>query len=123
MLLARAGFDAHSVSDGRAALDAIAAARYAAVLLDCQLPNLDGYQVAREIRRREGDGPRLPIIAMTAHAMDGDRERCLEAGMDDYLPKPIRAQALADTLQRWTGHPEPIAQPGSVGRAPVGVAT
>ena len=111
-LLARAGYRAHSVTDGREALDTLAASRYAAVLLDCQLPDIDGYQVAREIRRREGGGPRIPIIALTAHAMDGDRERCLEAGMDDYLTKPIRAHALGDTLERWTGHPpELIAQP------------
>jgi len=114
-LLEHTGFDAHSVNEGREVLDTLATGRYAAVLLDCELPDMDGYEVAREIRRREGDGPRLPIIALTAHAMQGDRERCLQAGMDDYLAKPIRAQVLGDTLQRWTGHPEPIAQPTTVG--------
>jgi CheY-like chemotaxis protein len=100
-LLERGGFRVHAVGDGREALDVLDAGRFDAVLMDCQLPEVDGYAVTRELRRREADGHHTPVIAMTAHAMDGDRERCLQAGMDDHLTKPVRAQALHDTLRRW----------------------
>ncbi|MGH2850740.1 MAG: response regulator [Solirubrobacteraceae bacterium] len=101
-MLERAGFHVHSVNDGREALDALSTTSYDAVLMDCQMPNLDGYEATRELRRRERDGRHTPVIAMTAHAMDADRERCIAAGMDDYLTKPVRAQVLTATLERWT---------------------
>ena len=67
------------------------------------MPNLDGYSTTARIRARERAGERLPVIAMTAHAMKGDRERCLDAGMDDYLAKPLRPEELDDVLERWLG--------------------
>ena len=99
--LERCGCRVDVVADGRAALEALAKQHYDAVLMDCQMPDMDGYQAPAELRRREraADG-HTPVIAMTAQAMDGDRERCIDAGMDDFISKPMRHQDLADTLRR-----------------------
>ena len=97
-MLERCGFEAQVAENGRKALEALSQRTYAAVLMDCQMPELDGYETTREIRRLEQGGPRMPIIAMTANAMQGERERCLAAGMDDYLTKPLRQRTLKDTL-------------------------
>jgi signal transduction histidine kinase/CheY-like chemotaxis protein len=99
--LERCGCRVDVVADGRAALEALAKQHYDAVLMDCQMPDMDGYQATAELRRREraADG-HTPVIAMTAQAMDGDRERCIDAGMDDFISKPMRHQDLADTLRR-----------------------
>jgi CheY-like chemotaxis protein len=88
---------------GLEALDAVGRKAYAAVLMDCQMPVMDGYAATAELRRRENGGRHLPVIALTAHAFDGERERCAAAGMDDFLAKPVRAEELAATLERYTG--------------------
>jgi signal transduction histidine kinase/ActR/RegA family two-component response regulator len=101
-VLERAGFRAHLVDDALQALDALDGQHFDAILMDCQMPGMDGYEATRELRRRESvDERHTPVIAMTAHAMAGDRERCLQAGMDDYISKPVRSQVLVEMLQRW----------------------
>ncbi|MGE3389583.1 MAG: ATP-binding protein [Gammaproteobacteria bacterium] len=98
------GCDSVTVDNGRAAIDAVQAERFDAVLMDWQMPELDGVAATREIRRREAaraDTHRLPIIGLTANAMQGDRESCLAAGMDEYLAKPFRKQDLHRALRRW----------------------
>jgi PAS domain S-box-containing protein len=102
-MLTKRGMEVDIANDGLEALAKLATGAYAAVFMDCQMPNLDGYSTTARIRDREGTGERMPVIAMTAHAMTGDRERCLEAGMDDYLAKPLRPEELDAVLERWLG--------------------
>ena len=99
--LERCGCRVQVAADGREALRALATRRYDAVLMDCQMPEMDGYQATAQLRRLELGAQHTPVIAMTAYAMKGDLEKCLEAGMDDYISKPMRYQALVDTLRRW----------------------
>jgi signal transduction histidine kinase/DNA-binding response OmpR family regulator len=101
------GIEAAAVADGAQAVQAVQTQTYDLVLMDCQMPELDGYDATRAIREWEapriaaGLAPRLPIVAMTANAMLGDREKCLAAGMDDYLSKPIKREVLLASLVRW----------------------
>jgi PAS domain S-box-containing protein len=99
--LERCGCHVDVVSDGRQALDALAKQRYDAVLMDCEMLEMDGYNATAELRLREYGTRHTPVIAMTAHALPDDRARCLAAGMDDYVSKPIRREQLIDTLRRW----------------------
>ncbi len=97
-ILAKRGHDVTVVDNGQAALDAIAQSEFDVVLMDVQMPGMDGLEATRRYREQENDGRHLPIVALTAHAMKGDRERCLAAGMDGYLTKPLRAQDLLGLL-------------------------
>ena len=111
-VLTQAGFVVDVASNGREALEAVQKQPYNAVLMDLQMPEMDGLEATRKIRALEhGDG--LPIIAMTANAMKGDREKCLEAGMDDYVSKPINRMELLRTLAKWTPVQQPV-EPSSI---------
>jgi two-component system, sensor histidine kinase and response regulator len=100
------GLHADMVANGLEAIEALARIDYDVVLMDCQMPEMDGYAAAAEIRRCEGAKHHTPIIAMTANAMRGDRQRCLKAGMDDYISKPINAAELFAVLKRWLPQPD-----------------
>jgi CheY-like chemotaxis protein len=102
--LAQLGYHAHVVDNGQLALDALAETAYALIFMDCQMPMLDGYEATREIWQRERLGPsgsHVPIIAVTAHAAEGEREKGLAAGMDDYITKPIEQMVLLEAIERW----------------------
>jgi CheY-like chemotaxis protein len=101
-LLERMGCEVELAGDGAQAVELALREEFDVILMDCQMPSLDGYMATRAIREREGRGGRhRTIIAMTANAMAGDREKCLDAGMDDYVTKPIRGEILRATLERW----------------------
>ena len=106
--ITKLGYALHIVNNGQEAVDAMNTQPYAAILMDCQMPVMDGFEATGAIRKAEKTGSRrLPIIAMTANAMQGDRERCLAAGMDDYISKPISAEQLSSVLARWIADPLP----------------
>ncbi len=104
-MLKSGGYLVDVVSDGRDAVRATLADRYDVVLMDCQMPEMDGYQAAAAIRVAEGGGRRTPIVALTAGAMKEDQERCLAAGMDDYLAKPVPIADILAAVARWSGRP------------------
>ena len=103
-LLRRLGYITDVVRDGVSAIQALRQTSYSLVLMDCHMPDMDGYEVTAKIRGQAGViNPSVPIIALTANALSGDREKCLAAGMDDYLSKPIRPALLEEVLSRWLG--------------------
>jgi CheY-like chemotaxis protein/HPt (histidine-containing phosphotransfer) domain-containing protein len=100
-LLEQLGCSVDLAVNGRRAVEALRTNRYDVVIMDCQMPEMDGFEATRAIRAEEGDGRHTPIVAMTANAMAGDRERCIEAGMDGYLTKPVRPDELAAAISQW----------------------
>lgn len=101
-LLKKLGYNAHIVSNGKEALQAAGSGNYSAILMDWQMPLMDGIEATKEIRALEQGQKHIPIIALTAHAMDGYRQECLSVGMDDYLSKPFTAEQLHNVLSKWT---------------------
>jgi len=99
-LLKKLGYDCDVADDGNAAVRMAGATQYDLILMDCQMPDCDGYEASRILRAQGLD---IPIVAMTANAMTGDREHCLDAGMDDFLTKPVSPTALGETLKMWLG--------------------
>ena len=100
-MLKKLGYRADVAANGSEALAALDRAGYQLLLMDCQMPEMDGFEATRRIRARTDAAARIPIVALTANAMEGDRERCLAAGMDDYLPKPIQLMGLQAALTHW----------------------
>ena len=110
MMLEKLGYRVDAVKNGVEAVEAVEAlsrtSSYAAILMDVQMPEMDGYKATKEIRRNDGEGRHTPIIGMTGNAMHGDREKALEAGMNDYVLKPVRLDELGEVLRRWVADKE-----------------
>ncbi|HMJ38359.1 MAG TPA: response regulator [Verrucomicrobiae bacterium] len=106
-MLERLGYRAEAAGNGAEAVTMLEHMQFDAVLMDCQMPEMDGYEATRLIRKNERAGRHVPIIAMTAAALSGDRERCLAAGMDDYISKPVKLHVVAAVLERWLATAKP----------------
>jgi signal transduction histidine kinase/CheY-like chemotaxis protein len=107
-MVERLGYRADVAANGAEAVNILKGLQYDAVLMDCQMPEMDGYEATRLIRADEPSGRHVPIIAMTAAALAGDRERCLAAGMDDYISKPVKLHVVAALLERWIALPKTV---------------
>lgn len=116
-MIEKLGYRVNVAANGREAVDSLASIPYALVFMDCQMPEMDGFEATRVIRKQEeslrpegGKPSHLPIIAMTANAMQEDRDRCLAVGMDDFLSKPVTSKSLAAVLDRWLPHDQVSAE-------------
>jgi CheY-like chemotaxis protein len=121
-MLEKLHVEADAVADGVEALEALARTSYDLLLMDCLMPRMDGYETTRRIRAMEGAVRGVPIVAVTANAMKGDREKCLETGMNDYLSKPVSRSALAKMLEKWLPLPDTTGVmqcTDSTGKAPI----
>jgi two-component system, sensor histidine kinase and response regulator len=119
-LLRKLGYDVEIANNGREAIEMTSHKNYTIVFMDCQMPEIDGYTATTTTRQREGNDRHTPIVAMTAHTMTGDREKCLASGMDDYIVKPLRR---ANLVQICDGLLDPVAGPVSPRWHPLVVAT
>src|SRR5581483_8326667 len=106
-ILSKLGYQVEAVGDGKQALLRLRSEPYDLLLLDCQMPELDGYRTAASVRdpKTGAANPQIPIVAMTANALNGEREKCLAAGMNDYIAKPVHPETLARTLEKWLPRP------------------
>jgi two-component system sensor histidine kinase/response regulator len=100
-MLEKLGTRPELAANGREAVEMFGLLPYDLIFMDCQMPEMDGYAAAREIRRGEGPNQRVPIVAMTAEVLAGCREQCLAAGMDDHLPKPVKMESFFEALRTW----------------------
>ncbi len=110
LMLERVGLRPDVAGNGREAVEMCAMLPYDLIFMDCQMPEMDGYTATAEIRKRQGADGRVAIVAMTAEAMEGSRERCLAAGMDDFITKPVRLDEMVEALKKWGPAPVPVAK-------------
>jgi CheY-like chemotaxis protein len=101
MMLKKLGFQVHTASNGIEAVSAVRELPFDAILMDVSMPEMDGLQATRAIRKLAGPQSQIPIIALTAHTMSGDREKAIAAGMNDYLEKPIIRERLVEAVDKW----------------------